>query len=215
MSGLRMIYMFVALVLSISVHEFFHAWMANYLGDPTAKRMGRLSLNPLVHLDPMGTIMMLMAVYSGIGIGWGKPVPVNPYGGRVNPRTLMGITGFAGPFSNLLLAVVVAFPLRFGNLPAGVLSDFLWVMATVNISLAVFNMLPIPPLDGFSVLMAILNAIRRPWAYKGFQALARLENQGPMLLWLLIMFGALMPINILGLILGPPINFLYRLILGI
>jgi Zn-dependent protease len=213
-SSLYMFYVLVALVISIDIHEFFHAWMANYLGDSTAKRMGRLSLNPLVHLDPVGTIMMVMAAFSGIGIGWGKPVPVNPHGGRLDPRTMMGITGIAGPFSNLLLALVVAIPLRAGHLPSGLVRDLLTVLVGVNISLASFNLLPIPPLDGYSVLMAILNAIRRPWANAWFQALARLEAQGSMLLLLLIMFGSLTRINILGILLGPPIHFFTRLILG-
>jgi Zn-dependent protease len=213
-SPLYMFCVLVALVISIDIHEFFHAWMANYLGDSTAKRMGRLSLNPLVHLDPVGTIMMVIAAFSGIGIGWGKPVPVNPYGGRRDARTLMGITGVAGPFSNLLLAVVVAIPLRTGQLPPGLVRDLMAVLASVNISLAAFNLLPIPPLDGYSVLMAILNAIRRPWAYSWFQALARLEPQGPMLLMLLIMFGSLTRINILGILLGPPVRLFNWLILG-
>lgn len=188
--------------------------MANYLGDPTAKRMGRLSLNPLVHLDPMGTIMMVLSAFSGVGFGWGKPVPVNPYGGNRDPRTIMGITGFAGPFSNLLLAAAVAVPWRAGSVPPGMLYDFMYLLARVNISLAVFNLLPIPPLDGYSVLMAILNAIRRPWAYSWFQTLARLEAQGPMLLMLLIMFGSLMRVSILGIILDPPVRLLTGLILG-
>jgi len=162
----------------------------------------------------MGTIMMVLSAFSGMGVGWGKPVPVNPYNTRGDPRTVMGIIGFAGPFSNLLLASVAAVPVRFGSLPINALANFLGVFAMVNIGLAVFNMLPLPPLDGYSVLMAILNAIRRPWASSAFQALARLEVQGPTILMLVIMFGALTRINLLGLILGPPVRFLGRLILG-
>ena len=214
MFGVRTLYILLSLLICIDIHEFFHAWMANYLGDPTAKQMGRLSLNPLVHLDPVGTIMMLLAVLRGIGLGWGKPVPVNPYNSRRDPRALMGVVGFAGPFSNLLLASAVAVPLRFGTLPAGVLRDFLTVLVVVSISLAVFNMLPVPPLDGFSVLMAILNAIRRPWAYSSFQTLARLEGQGPMILLLVILFDSFMPFSIISLLMGPPMRLLGRLILG-
>ncbi|NLS78791.1 MAG: site-2 protease family protein [Chloroflexi bacterium] len=210
-----MLYMLVSLVLSITVHEFFHAWMANYLGDSTAKRMGRVSLNPLVHLDPMGSVMMLMAVYSGIGLGWGKPVPVNPYNTRRDPRTAMGIIGAMGPVSNLILATVVAMPLRFGTLTSGVAYEFLYVLASVNISLAAFNLLPFPPLDGYSVLMAILNLIRKPWAYRAFQTLARLEAHGPMLLLLLIMADSFMPFSLMGLLIGPPIRLFSKLVLGI
>ncbi len=210
-----MLYILVALILSIDVHEFFHAWMSNYLGDPTAKLMGRVSLNPLVHLDPMGTVMMVIAAFSGIGIGWGKPVPVNPYNTRHDPRTAMGIIGAMGPVSNLIFAAVVAIPLRFGNLPAGVIANFLFVLVSVNISLAAFNLLPLPPLDGYSVLMAILNALRKPWSQRAFQALARLEVHGPMILLLLIMFNSISGINLLGLLMGPPIRLFNKLILGL
>jgi Zn-dependent protease len=209
------IYLLLSLIISIDIHVFFHAWTANYLGDPTAKRMGRVSLNPLAHLDPMGSLMMLISAFSGIGFGWGKPVPINPYNTRHNPVTAHGIIGVMGPISNLALAAVVAIPLRFGSLPHGVLSQFLIYLVMTNISLAVFNLIPLPPLDGYSVLLAILNGIRTSWASRLFHGFARIEAQGPMILLVVFMADALLPgISIIGTVLGPPMQFLSRLLLG-
>ena len=215
MSNLRIIYMLISVLISIDVHEFFHAWMANYLGDPTPKMMGRVSLNPLVHLDPMGSIMMLLAAWRGIGFGWGKPVPINPYNTGRDPIAARGIIGVSGPLSNLALATVASITVRLGSVPYGVVQQFLIVFVMTNVSLAIFNLLPLPPLDGFSVLLAILNMIRRPWASSWFRTLARLEPQGPMILMLIFMFDALLPsFSIIGLVLGPPMQFLGRLFLG-
>ena len=215
MSGLGIVYILLSVLISIDIHEFFHAWMANYLGDPTPKRMGRLSLNPLVHLDPMGSIMMLLSAWRGMGFGWGKPVPVNPYNTGRDPIAARGIIGAAGPLSNLALAAIAALPLRFGSVPFGSVQNFMVVFVMTNVSLAVFNMLPLPPLDGYSVLLAILNGIRTPWASSWFRTLARLEPQGPMILLLVFMFDALIPsFSIIGLVMGPPMQFLGRLFLG-
>ena len=211
----NIIYMLLSVIIGITIHEFFHAWMANFLGDPTAKRMGRVSLNPLVHLDPMGSIMMLMAAWSGIGFGWGKPVPVNPYNTGRDPVEASGLIGVMGPFSNLALAMVAALSLRIGSLPAGILTEFLVVLVLANISLAIFNLIPIPPLDGFSVLLAILNAIRQPWASSWFRALARIEAQGPMILLVVFMLDAMLPsFSIIGTFIRPPIYLLASLLLG-
>lgn len=214
MSGLLRLYLLISLVISIAIHEFFHAWMANHLGDPTPKRLGRITLNPIAHLDIFGAIMILLSVYSGVGFGWGKPVPFNPYNTRRDPRTAMGIVGFAGPLSNLLLAMVFAVPLRFSSVPVPGLVEFLVILVSVNISLAVFNLLPLPPLDGYSVLMAILNAIRKPWATRFFQSLARIEAQGPIILLLIFMLDTWMPFSIIGTLTSPLRDFLGKLILG-
>lgn len=213
--GIQSIYILLSLLISITIHEFFHAWMANYLGDPTPKLAGRISLNPLVHLDTTGTIMMVLSSFSGIGFGWGKPVPVNPYNTKRDPRTVMGIIGAMGPLSNLVIAALVAIPLRFGSLPRGVISDFMFVLASVNISLAVFNLLPLPPLDGYSVLMAILNAIRQPWASSLFRSLARLEDKGPMVLLLVFMLDYMLPFSIIGTLMRPLMNLFYGLLFGL
>jgi len=137
------IFFLLALVVSISIHEFSHAWSAYELGDPTAKRLGRLTLNPIVHFDPLGALMLVFMAFSGWGIGWGKPVPVNPYNLRTNPRVGMGLTAAAGPFSNLVLATLAAVPLRLGLHLPGLLVTFLWTLVITNVSLAVFNLIPL------------------------------------------------------------------------
>jgi len=205
----------LSLLIAIDVHEFAHAWVANELGDPTARYQGRLSLNPLVHLDPMGTIMMLFSIFYGFGIGWGKPVPVDPRYLRKGPRVGMGMVAAAGPLSNLVLAAMVAVPIRLGLPLPWSLLNLLLVVISVNIGLALFNLLPLPPLDGASILQGILSIIRAPWAYRVSEALDRIQAQGAIIFLLLIMVDQILPISILGLILGAPYRLLYRLIVGL
>ncbi|MBC7262181.1 MAG: site-2 protease family protein, partial [Chloroflexi bacterium] len=152
----------LGILLALDVHECFHAWVADQLGDPTARYMGRISLNPIVHLDPLGTMMMLFAAFSGRGIGWGKPVPVNPRNLRYGPRVGMGIVSFAGPFANLVTASLIALPLRLRLSLPGTLSFLLMQVMFINIGLAIFNLIPLPPLDGYGVLQGILASIRGP-----------------------------------------------------
>ena len=205
----------LSLLIAIDVHEFAHAWVANELGDPTARYQGRLSLNPLVHLDPLGTMMMLFSVFSGFGIGWGKPVPVDPRYLRKGPRVGMGMVAAAGPVSNLILAAMVAVPIRLGLPLPWSLLNLLLILISVNISIALFNLLPIPPLDGASILRGILSTIRARWAYQVSDVLDRMQVQGPMIFLLLIIVDQVLPISILGLVLGTPYRLLYRLILGL
>ena len=206
------IFFLLALVVSITVHEFFHAWLAYELGDSTARNLGRLSLNPIVHFDPLGAMMIVFMAFSGWGIGWGKPVPVNPYNLRVNPRLGMGLTSVAGPFSNLALATLSAIPLRLGlNLPV-VLQTFLMVMVYTNVGLAVFNLIPLPPLDGFGVLQGLLATFRTRWAYDLADRLDRLAPYGPVVLLVLLSFGWIFGLNILGAIIGPPMQALLGLL---
>jgi Zn-dependent protease len=213
-SPLEIIAFLLSLLIAIDVHEFAHAWMANELGDSTARYYGRLSLNPLVHLDPMGTMMMLFSIIYGFGIGWGKPVPVNPVYLRRGPRVGMGLVAAAGPLSNLVLAAIVAVPLRLGlSLPLSVVT-LLLIVISVNIGIALFNLLPIPPLDGASILQGILSTIRARWAYQVSGALDRVQAQGYIIFIFLILVDQILPISILGLILGTPYRLLYRLIVG-
>ena len=214
-SLLEIVAFLLSLLIAIDVHECAHAWMANELGDPTARYQGRLSLNPLVHLDPMGTMMMLFSVFSGFGIGWGKPVPVDPRYLRKGPRVGMGLVAAAGPMSNLVLAAMVAVPIRLGLTMSWSLLNLLLILISVNISIALFNLLPIPPLDGASILRGILSTSPASWAYQVSDALDRMQVQGPMIFLLLIIVDQVLPISILGLILGVPYRLLYRLILGI
>ncbi|MEE8162674.1 MAG: site-2 protease family protein [Anaerolineae bacterium] len=213
-SFLEIVAFLLSLLIAIDVHEFAHAWMANELGDPTARYYGRLSLNPLVHLDPMGTVMMLFSIFYGFGIGWGKPVPVNPMYLRKGPRVGMGMVAAAGPLSNLVLAAIVAIPIRLGLPLPAFLMGLLLTVISVNIGIALFNLLPLPPLDGASILRGILSTIRAAWAYQVSEALDRIQSQGPIIFILLIMVDQVLPISILGLILGLPYRLLYRLIAG-
>jgi len=203
----------IAVLIAIDVHECCHAWVAAQMGDPTARQMGRVSLNPIVHLDPLGTIMIFLTAIAGFGIGWGKPVPVDPYRLRYGPRVGMGIVSFAGPLANLTTATLLAIPFRMGVafLPPFLL-ELLFIVSMVNIGLAVFNLLPLPPLDGYGVLQGILASIRAPWAYRWAYTLARYEAYGPMILLLLIVANRFIPI--FSLLIYPPYLLLRRLILG-
>jgi Zn-dependent protease len=205
----------IGILLALDIHEFFHAWMADQLGDPTARYMGRVSLNPLVHLDPLGTVMMLMAAVTGRGIGWGKPVPINPLRLRYGPRVGMGIVSFAGPFANLLTATVFGLPLRMGVALPGTLLLLFYYITIINIGLAVFNLIPLPPLDGYGVVQGVLGSIRGPTSYRLSQNLSMLERQGPFLLFFLIVAGQYMRLDILGMFMNPLVKLFSRLILGI
>ena len=152
---------FIVLLFSLSVHELAHAWTADRLGDPTARRLGRVSLNPLVHADPIGTVLFpLVAMFTGAPlIGWAKPVPVNIARLPGHRRDFM-LVAAAGPASNLVMAVGAAAVLALDPLPlasgAGLLTALLARAVQLNLLLAVFNMLPIPPLDGGNVLSGLL-----------------------------------------------------------
>jgi len=211
MEAARMLGFLIFVFLGIAVHEFAHAWAADRLGDPTARYQGRLSLNPLVHLDPLGTLMILTSMFYGFGIGWGKPVPVNPYNLRMDPRVGLAVVAASGPLSNLLMAVTLG---ALAHLPLPFLVKFVLVIGVfANIGLALFNMLPLPPLDGFDVLMGILSTLRNPTARQLYYQLSRLEMQGPLVLFAVLMLDYILPINILGSILGPPFRLLASLIL--
>ena len=213
LNPLHIVAMAAGLLLGIDVHECAHAWAANELGDPTARYRGRLSLNPLAHLDPMGTLMMLFSLFYGFGIGWGKPVPVNPWNLR-HGRVGQGMVALAGPVSNLILAALLAIPLRLGWLGAGLMGGMWLTLISVNVSLALFNLLPVAPLDGAAVLVGILSAIRRPWAYAWVQALERFESQAPMAFMLLIVADQVLGGRILGSILRGPYLFIIKSMLG-
>jgi len=111
---LSRIALLVGLVIGITVHECAHAWSANELGDPTARYKGRVTLNPIAHLDPMGSLLMLYSLLGGFGIGWGKPTPVNPLNLKYGPRLGLAIVSAAGPISNIVVAIIFAIPLRLG-----------------------------------------------------------------------------------------------------
>jgi len=180
-----------ALLVAITIHEFAHAWTANYYGDPTAKLMGRLSFNPLVHLDLIGTIFLLVA-----GFGWGKPVMVNPNNFK-NPKLDNITVSLAGPMSNLLLAVILGIILRFVPLPGNV-SSILVIIVFFNLVLMIFNLIPIPPLDGSKILSLFISD----------QAYLVLQQFGIFLLLILILFVNFMPV------ISKIISFFFVLITG-
>ena len=210
----------VALLSGVAFHEFSHALVADRLGDSTARSLGRVSLNPARHLDPAGTIFMMIG-----GFGWGKPVPVNPFRLRHGPQTGRAIVAAAGPVSNIVLAVLASVPIHLGlvdwrspflvpfsigNWDTGDYAGlFLASMIIFNIVLAVFNLLPIAPLDGFAVAVGVLP---RDLSL----TVARLEPYGPGILMLLLVlpFVTQGSVNILYEFMSPLINGLTNLIGG-
>lgn len=194
---LDFIFGIAALILAIDIHEFSHAWAAEHLGDPTPRLQGRLTLNPLAHLDPIGTIMLIL-----VHFGWGKPVQFDPYNLR-NPRTGGAIISFAGPISNILLAVLCSLLLRL-PIPE-VAAAFIAQLLVFNIVLAIFNLVPIHPLDGFKIVEGILpEAQAAEWH--------ELERYGMIFLIFLLfpIFGGVAPIQR---IISPVINFFLTLLL--
>lgn len=153
------LFLYIIIIFSAVIHEFSHGWMAYRLGDPTAKNAGRLTLNPLVHLDPFGTVIipLFLMLTSGIFIGWAKPVPYNPHNLN-DPKYGSLKVGIAGPGANFLVAIIIGLILRFfpalllgAGLPP-VFLEFLAIIIYVNIFLGLFNLIPVPPLDGSKVL---------------------------------------------------------------
>jgi len=166
------IFLIISLLLALSFHEAAHAWTANRLGDPTAKANGRLTLNPLAHLDPFGTLALIF-----IHIGWGKPVPVDLRNLR-HPSRDNFLIALSGPAVNLILALIGAIILHFGaNIPTIV--DFFSTFITLNIILMVFNLLPVPPLDGSKVWHLILSD----------ESYYTLEQMGPFILMAVLIFS--------------------------
>jgi Zn-dependent protease len=178
---------FIALVIlfftSMPVHEWAHAWTAYQLGDDTAALSGRMTLNPLAHLDLYGTLSYLIGF-----IGWGKPVPVSAHRLRGDMRAAMALVGLAGPFSNLIMAMIAAIPYRFGWLDGSsmLVQQVFYRLVTINLSLMLFNLIPVPPLDGSRILAWLLP---RRLTYE----LDRLERYGGLVLIFVALFIAQMP----------------------
>lgn len=201
---LRLIPAIPVILLALTVHEWAHAWSANRLGDPTARLMGRMTLNPLAHLDLFGTLAILL-----IGFGWAKPVPVNPNNLREPRRHMMWIAA-AGPVSNLGQALIFGTLLQLVAM-TGETSGFLYVTLRygifINCALAVFNLLPVPPLDGSKIIYGLIPSMT-------LLSISKLERYGPMVLMGVIAFGFLTGQSILWGIMGPPVYLLVAILSG-
>jgi len=190
----------IILLVALPVHELAHAVTAVQMGDDTPRRMGRLTLNPLAHLDVLGSILIFFA-----GFGWAKPVQVNPYNLRTGPSMGMAVVSAAGPLSNLVLAALAALPLRLGLLDGagsfarGVAVDFIFI----NLVLLLFNLIPIAPLDGSK----ILRAFAPPQWDRLFM---QLDQWGPFLLMALLFLGR----GVLGTLIGGPATAIFRVLVG-
>ena len=194
------------LIFSLCFHEFSHGYIAYKLGDHTAARNGRLTLNPLAHLDPIGSLMILF-----VGFGWAKPVPVNPVNFS-NPRLDMMKVAFAGPASNLLLAFTGGLMMRLVNIVGLLQSEMfiqtLYFFILINISLAVFNMIPVAPLDGSQIFGNMISKNNPELAWK-------LQMYGPKILMGIILIGMVTPFSVLGFLMMPFVKMFMYLFTGI
>jgi len=193
----------IVLLIGFPVHEWAHAWSAYEMGDDTARLEGRLSLNPLAHLDILGSIMLLIT-----GFGWAKPVPVNHYRMRPTPRAGMAISAFAGPASNFLVGLICAIPFRLGLTGSGdVLAVVLQEIALVSFGLAIFNLIPLYPLDGEKVLMGVLPSGAE---YR----LLEIRPFSPFILAMLLFLLPYIGLDVIGWLIGatmnPLVQFLFR-----
>ena len=192
-------------MFALSFHEFAHAWMASKCGDNTAARMGRLTLNPMAHLDVMGSLMILF-----VGFGWAKPVPVDSRNLK-DPRKDMMKVAAAGPISNLLLAMLAGMAWRLlGGINFLLETNFpvlIFYFTQINIALAVFNLIPVSPLDGSQIFSGYLMKTNPELALK-------IQSYGPQVLFGLILFGYVTGFSILWLVMKPFVNFFMLLFIG-
>jgi Zn-dependent protease len=199
------------LLTAFSIHEFAHALTADYFGDETPRMHGRLTLNPLSHLDPIGSLMLLVA-----GFGWAKPVPVNPYALERRSSAAPMLVSLAGPLSNLLMAIVVAIPFRIGLLSVNdaimgivtsgshilpTLPQLLYTFIYINLLLMLFNLIPIPPLDGDKIARYFF-----PPSWN--RVLDQIRPYGPLILLAVVFLG------FLGNIISAPLSFLMQVLVG-
>ena len=201
-SPLAFLIWIVALLVAITIHEFSHAWMADRLGDPTAKLSGRLTLNPFAHLDPFGTLALLLFRF-----GWGKPVPFDPFNLR-NPRRDAALISLSGPVSNLILAVALSFLLRLLLVlqsPFSILYLFLEPIIALNVILGVFNLLPVHPLDGGKILVGVLPEEQA-------RNIDDILNQYGLIIVIFLIFP-IFGASLASLIISPIINFILSFLL--
>ncbi len=200
----------LTLVIALTVHEFAHAWMADYFGDYTARASGRLTLNPLVHLDFLGSLLLLIA-----GFGWARPTPINPDLLKKRSRFAVLWVSLAGPLSNLALAAISGLLLRLGLVELTVntggiptLGEFLYVFCYINIILAIFNLLPFPPLDGEKILSTLL-----PQSFE--QGFNKFRPLGGLILMVLVIGGSRLGFNLIGWLITPLATAFSRIFMGV
>lgn len=187
------------LIFSLSFHEFAHAFVAYKLGDSTAKHQGRLTINPLSHLDPLGGLMVLL-----VGFGWAKPVPVDVRNLK-NPNTDMMKIAVAGPLSNILLAFLGGLAVQ--AYASSVFASAFFLFTQINIALAIFNLIPLAPLDGSQILSGLLIKHKPTWVY-------HLQVQGPKVLLGVILIGSLSQFSPIWWLIGPIVKSLTRFFIG-
>lgn len=204
----RFVAFLITVVFAFAYHELAHAIVADRLGDNTPREYGRISLNPIVHLDRIGMLMLVL-----IGFGWAT-TPVNPYRLRGNPRTSMAIVALAGPVANLIMAFVWGLAIRFGLLDPTYSTGFIPTVyqvfqmgVTINLFLAIFNLLPIPPLDGFTILIGILPA---ELAYR----LEPVRQYGTLIIMAVFFLPFVLGRSLVSDVIGPIMDFLFPLMTG-
>lgn len=205
--NIQMLIFILAFLIAITIHEAAHAYVADKLGDPTPRLAGRLTLNPIAHIDLYGTVLvplLLIFIGSPLVFGWAKPVPIDPYN-LANPKKDSALISLAGPFANILLATILAIFMRFGleNEP---ISATIKAVITINVVLAIFNLIPIHPLDGGKVLVGLL---------KGNQAheLDVFLTRYGMFILLFLIFPLFGGVSLLSQIISPIINLILNLLL--
>jgi Zn-dependent protease len=204
----------IILLTAFPVHEFSHAWVADRFGDDTPRANGRLTLNPFAHLDPMGTIMMLL-----VGFGWAKPVPINPYALQRRSSAAPMLVSLAGPMSNFLMAILAAIPFRLGLVSIADLTtttarflpniaQFLYLFIQINLLLMLFNLIPLFPLDGEKVIAYFL-----PPA--GQQVLDNIRPYSSIILLVILFVLPLVGFNLIGNIIGPALRSISLFLIGV
>lgn len=192
---------FASLVICITIHEFSHAWVADRLGDPSPRLAGRITLNPLAHLDPLGTIAMVLFRF-----GWGKPVLFDAYNLK-NPKRDIALIALAGPASNLVLAGCFSLILRLMPIWEGIVPQFLYFSVLLNVGLAIFNLLPVHPLDGGKILIGIApKEVAREWD--------QMLNQYGVFILLALFLPIANGVAPLHALLFPIVDFILKLLLG-
>ena len=189
-----------AIVLGLTFHELAHGWTAYKLGDNTALNAGRLTVNPVAHVDPIGLILLFVA-----GFGWAKPVPVNPNNFHGDAGKAMMLVSVAGPAANMVISIIAAVLLGLAHWQIPYMNEILYLIIRINVVLAIFNLLPIPPLDGSKILAGIIPH-KQEW-------LQNLETYGTILLLVLMFFTNIIG-SILNFFITPIVNFLVTNISG-